>query len=217
MFKTYQLVVGLLLSEAYADCQTTAPTGISIDAAQLAGTWYLNKSTHYRNDRVCAASLQLSEPNSNDKVSGGFFYFDLFAEIPFFSKDGMKVDTHEFYYSSGTDGQVISTDITGLSFLDEVYGTVIETDYTDYMVMYKCETNYTKVLNMDYDTLDIYTRSGTLSGGTETTINTALGTKLPNWTYSSELETLDQNTCRPHSKWSQFKAMMTDPSDFFRK
>ena len=92
---------------------------------------------------------------------------------------------------------------------------MLETDYTNYAIVYECSSNDPRLLNYRNDDIHIFTRGETVDAA----VMTGYQDKAEQYLAGSKarLEVIEQKACLPKSWLSSIGTMFTDPEKFFRK
>ena len=85
---------------------------------------------------------------------------------------------------------------------ENTFSYIIDTDYSTYFVEYACKQSLADFWTLEY--VDVYTKDGTLSSGTLTTIKTNLATSMPDFDTSTLLEAKSGGACPYSTVWGIF-------------
>ena len=150
-------------------------------------------------------------PNADDKLETAFSANKMFS-WNMFEKGKQSVSSAKLAYSD--TGVLTQSQMLGLR--ETEHSRVIDTDYTDYAVVYHCSTDHNvgSFLDGKQQQIQIFTRSGTLDAATELTITSFLTTNMSEFD-QSRLETIATTECNELSYWSQIDQMLTDPDTYY--
>ena len=103
-----------------------------------------------------------------------------------------------------------------LIVLDQTLYNVIETDYTNYAIVYECTRNFPFILNYTEDNIHIFTRSETVTADDLTTYKNAAVALITSKS-TGDFEDLTSGRCTPADYTAKLNELFTDPDNFFRK
>ena len=200
----------MCIGQAEAQTCTVAPATVSnFDATSFAGNWHMQSSTFYAKDEFGCIKLSFSEPNTNGKVDAGVRMIQLWSFNPLQSGTN-RVQS----YSLSTTSSGVMTYKSYL-VINNTFYQVLDTDYTNYAIVYECTKNYPRFLNFRNDDVHILTRTESVTDANLLTYKTTAESKVTG--SKARFEDLSQTQCLRTGYSTKISEMFTDPDNFFRK
>ena len=167
----------------------------------------MQSSTFYANDIWGCIKMNISVPDAYGKLDMALRKVQMWGLNP--TNSGQI--RAESYQLNSTDEGVLTYKV--LALLDSEKYTILDTDYTSYLIVYECAQNFPYVLNATQDAVHIFTRSEDDTSNL-TTYKTNAET-LTGLTLS--FEDIVTDGCGPVVWQSKLAELVTDPANFFRK